>query len=72
MNNFWPLALYFNLLFHFLATGAFQAKFTGDFPDLMSSSDCLTYEPIGDPTDKLVMSQPCPESIGICKRRIGK
>ena len=48
------------------------AKLTGDFKDLMQTSDCLTYNPVGDPTDELVVAQPCPDTIGICKRRIGK
>ena len=56
-----------------LATGGMNAKLTGTFTDLMQSSKCLTYKPVGSPTDELVVADSgCPDSIGICKRRIGK
>ena len=50
-----------------------NAKLTGEFPDLMKSESCLTYDPNpADSANKLIVATPCPNSIGICKHRIGK
>ena len=64
--------MYFDFSFNLIATGGMNEKLTGDFPDLMQTSKCLVYNPTGDPTDTLEVAEPCPNSVGICKRRIGK
>ena len=67
------LFIVFDADFFYLASGGMNAKLTGDFPDLMQSDSSLTYDPTaaGD-AEKLKESSPCPNSIGICKHRIGK